>query len=172
MKKKVLALVLALVMVLSLAPMTASAAGPKLLTEFVPNGKLTAPKAPYLTNEPWGGGDLLTIWYNNGPEVLAMTKARTLWEASEEAWADDSQEKFAARFGVTDFYIYVETDCRIDGGSWQYTKEWDEPEVYLDSMEGMPYYLVYCAKESIDGGKAGSEGEILWYRKMKKRRSW
>ena len=83
MKKKALALILCLVMVLSLAPMAASAAGPKLLAEFVPGGKLTAPKAPYLTNEPWVGGDLLTLWYNNGPEALAISKAYNLATAAD-----------------------------------------------------------------------------------------
>ncbi len=162
MKKRILSLALALVMLLTLAPMV-SAAGPKLLSEFVPSGKLTAPKAPYLVNEPWGGGDLLTIWYNNGPEVLAMTKARSLWEASEEAWAEDAQEKFMARFGVENFYIYVETDCRIDGGAWQYTREWDEPETDPCYLEGMTNSnLVFDAHEYVDGGKVYAEFSLSW----------
>ena len=158
MKKRLLSILLVLVLVLSLAPLTVSAAGPKLLTEYVPDGKLTAPKAPYLTNEDWGGGDLLTLWYNNGPEVLAVTKAYNLATAE----GVDSQEACQSLFGIDDYYIYVETDCRIDGGSWQYTKEWDDPEAYLDSLEGMPRYLVYCARQDADCSKVYADFSLSW----------
>ena len=162
MKKRSLSILLALLLIVSVLPVTAAAAGPALLTEFVPTGKLSAPKAPYLTNEPWGGGDLLTIWYSNGPEALAMTKARNLWEATDEAYADDSQEKFLARFGVADYLLYVETDCRIDGGAWQHTADWDEPEADPCFLEGMPGNLVFGAHEGIDGGKVYADFSLSW----------
>ena len=42
----------------------------------------------------------------------------------------------------------METDCRIDGGSWQYTKEWDDPETDPCYLEGMTdSNLIFCENE-------------------------
>ena len=158
MKKKALALVLALVLVLSLVPMTASAAGNKLLNEFFPTGKPETPRAPFIVyEEDDTHGDYLYNWFNLSPDVLALTKAYGLWYSEG---GDEEEGAFRARFGVEDYQLWVQTDCRIDGGSWQYTSAWDSPEWDPSQQESLPNYLAFSAVSDLHPSIAAAYEEF------------
>ena len=147
MKKKALAFVLVLVMVLSLAPMTASAAGNKLLSEFFPTGKLETPRAPFIVYEADDlHGDYLYNWFNLPSDVLTLIKAYGLWYSEG---GDEEEGAFRARFGVEDYQLLLQTDCRVDGGSWQYTSAWDSPDWGPWQQESLPNYLAFSATSDI-----------------------
>ncbi|MBP5167571.1 MAG: S-layer homology domain-containing protein [Oscillospiraceae bacterium] len=161
MKKRVLSALIALIMLAALLPASVSAAEPKLFTEFFPAGKLEAPRAPFMTYEEWIGGDLLYIWYNTPHDILELQKAYGLWEETEDSSADGV---FNDRFGVENFEIWIQTDCRVDGGPWQYTSAWDDPKFLPDNQENMPHYLVFCAMNPLnkDLAKAYDEFTLSW----------
>ena len=163
MKKRGFALFLALIFALALLSMTASAASPKLLAEFFPTGKPETPRAPYMVLESDTDnlyGDALIIWYNTPHDILELQKAYGLWETE----TDFDDGAFRERFGVEAFEIWIQTDCRIDGGAWQYTKAWDSPDWSTWDQETMPSYLAFCADSSLntDIAKAFDNFTLSW----------
>jgi hypothetical protein len=161
MKKKALALVLALVLVLSLLPMTASAAGNKLLSEFFPTGKLETPRAPYIVYEEDDlYGDYFYNWFNVPHDIMELQKAYGLWYSE----TGEGYDGFRERFGVEDCRLWLQTDCRVDGGSWQYTSAWDSHEWGPWQEENMPTQLAFDAMIAInlDLAMAYQEDTLSW----------
>lgn len=161
MKKRIISALIAVLMLAALLPASVSAAEPKLFAEFFPTGKPDTPRAPYMTYEEWSGGDLFYIWYNTPHDILELQKTYGLWDETEESSEDDA---FNNRFGVADFEIKLQTDCSVDGGPWQYTSAWDDPEFWPDSQENMPPYLAFYAMASIntDTAKAYDCFTLSW----------
>ena len=125
MKKRTLSFLLALVMCLSLLPMTALAAGDTL--KDVPIPKPAAPHY-FMTDVEYENhsGDIriVTLFDNSMLELVREN--------------DIDPEGFYAKYGITneyynDLYIQMQYDVNVDGRGWQYTPEWDEDWGYTGS---------------------------------------
>ena len=118
MKKRTLSFLLALVMCLSLLPMTALAAGDTL--KDVP---LPKPMAP---NYFVAGSEYET--HDHTIRMITVFDNSMVQLATEE---DVDSEAFWAKYGVTnegyyEFNLRMQYDVNIDGRGWQYTPAWDE----------------------------------------------
>ena len=125
MKKRTFSFLLALVMCLSLLPMTALAAGDTL--KDVPIPKPAAPNH-FMTDveyEGWHGDIRIVTLFDNS--MLELVREN-----------DIDPEGFYAKYGITndnynDLYIQMQYDVNVDGRGWQYTSEWDEVGGYTGS---------------------------------------
>ena len=125
MKKRTLSFLLALVMCLSLLPMTALAAGDTL--KDVPIPKPAAPNY-FMTDveyEGWHGYIRIVTLFDNS--MLELVREN-----------DIDPEGFYAKYGITNdnyngLYIQMQYDVNVDGRGWQYTPEWDEEWGYTGS---------------------------------------
>ena len=157
MTKRIFSLLLALVFVLALMPAGAGAAGPTLLTKYFSNG-ITAPQAAYLryNGVDTDHGDSIDMWYNLPPELLALAADYNKWYE-----ADGEQEGFVAAFGVEDCEIKIQVDAQLDGGAWQYTSAWDDPD--WGGMEE-PNWLVFsnCFSENMGNKKFYENNCMSW----------
>ena len=115
MKKRTLSFLLALVMCLSLLPMTALAAGDTL--KDVPIPKPAAPNY-FMTDMEYENhsGDIriVTLFDNSMLELVREN--------------DIDPEGFYAKYGITNEYynglsIRMQYDVNVDGRGWQYTSE-------------------------------------------------
>lgn len=146
MKKRVTALLVSLFLALALLPVT-SLAAPILMTEFFPEGTLPAPKAPYLrvdVDEDGLWGDEIQIWVPTIPQLREINSAAQLWETENP----DSSDTAKNRFGVEWYEFVLQIDGRVDGGSWLYSSDWDDPNFF--GIEGLPDYR-FRVWESIQG---------------------
>ena len=85
MRKRLLAtllMLLMLLMVVSLFPATALAEGTTLETTYFPTGKISTPKAAYLSYDGEKGdyGDSIQMWFNFPQELLALAEATSRLE--------------------------------------------------------------------------------------------
>lgn len=125
MKKRTLSFLLALVMCLSLLPMTALAAGDTL--KDVPIPKPAAPNY-FMTDveyEGWHGDIRIVTLFDNS--MLELVREN-----------DIDPEGFYAKYGITNeyyngLYIQMQYDVNVDGRGWQYTPEWDKEWGYTGS---------------------------------------
>ena len=125
MKKRTLSFLLALMMCLSLLPMTALAAGDTL--KDVPIPKPAAPNY-FMTDveyEGWHGDIRIVTLFDNS--MLELVREN-----------DIDPEGFYAKYGITNdnyngLYIQMQYDVNVDGRGWQYTSEWDEVGGYTGS---------------------------------------
>ena len=125
MKKRTFSFLLALMMCLSLLPMTALAAGDTL--KDVPIPKPAAPHY-FMTDveyEGWHGDIRIATLFDNS--MLELVREN-----------DIDPEGFYAKYGITndnynDLYIQMQYDVNVDGRGWQYTPEWDEVGGYTGS---------------------------------------
>ena len=118
MKKRTLSFLLALVMCLSLLPMTALAAGDTLKDVPIPK-----PAAP---NYFVAGSEYET--HDHTIRMITVFDNSMVQLATEE---DVDSEAFWAKYGVTnegyyEFNLRMQYDVNIDGRGWQYTPAWDE----------------------------------------------
>ncbi|MCR4771751.1 MAG: S-layer homology domain-containing protein [Oscillospiraceae bacterium] len=167
MKKQALSILLALVIILSLAPL-AHADEPALLTEFLPGAVLSAPGAPYLRIDVDGdgyNGDRIDMWITGAPELRRLAAAVDLWENQNP----DAGSSAVGRLGVNGYNVRLQVDARIDGGAWQYNSDWDdfgfgkiegtargcfEAGRYVDIAKGYEsFQLSTVSKGSSDDGK-------------------
>ena len=125
MKKRTFSFLLALMMCLSLLPMTALAAGDTL--KDVPIPKPAAPHY-FMTDveyEGWHGDIRIVTLFDNS--MLELVREN-----------DIDPEGFYAKYGITNeyyngLYIQMQYDVNVDGRGWQYTPEWDEVGGYTGS---------------------------------------
>ena len=118
MKKRTLSFLLALVMCLSLLPMTSLAAGDTLKDVPIPK-----PAAP---NYFVAGSEYET--HDHTIRMITVFDNSMVQLATEE---DVDSEAFWAKYGVTnegyyEFNLRMQYDVNIDGRGWQYTPAWDE----------------------------------------------
>ena len=118
MKKRTLSFLLALVMCLTLLPMTALAAGDTLKDVPIPK-----PMAP---NYFVAGSEYET--HDHTIRMVTVFDNSMVQLATEE---DVDSEAFWAKYGVTnegyyEFNLRMQYDVNIDGRGWQYTPAWDE----------------------------------------------
>jgi len=118
MKKRTLSFLLALVMCLTLLPMTALAAGDTLKDVPIPK-----PAAP---NYFVAGSEYET--HDHTIRMITVFDNSMVQLATEE---DVDSEAFWAKYGVTnegyyEFNLRMQYDVNIDGRGWQYTPAWDE----------------------------------------------
>lgn len=122
----------------------------KIVKEFFPSGKLATPRCPFIRYTFSDNADTIDIWYNLPREFINLAGAY------DQARENDQSMK--ARFGVDDYTIILQTDAKIDNGSWQYTAEWDSPDWSgLDT----PYYLAFDCNGKINNN------EQAFYKHMK-----
>ena len=162
MKKQLSAALMTFTLALLLLPLRVMAA-PKIVEEFFPSGEITAPQAPFLQ---YGGkkddGDSITMWYVLQKDVLALAAAYNRWGD-----ANDGRDGFAARFGVEDYHLYLQTDASVDDGPWQYDAEWDAADwPGLD----VPHNLAFHVNEGLSNnpGKARDNMELSWLTYLEK----
>ena len=125
MKKRTLSFLLALVMCLSMLPVTALAAGDTL--KDVPIPKPAAPHY-FMTDveyESWNGSIRIVTLFDNS--MLELVREN-----------DIDPEGFYVKYGITneyynDLFIRMQYDVNVDGRGWQYTSEWDEVDGYTGS---------------------------------------
>lgn len=164
MKKQLPAALMAfaLALVLVLLPLRVMAA-PKIVEEFFPSGEITAPQAPFLQYDgKKDDGDSITMWYVVPKDVLALAGAYNRWGD-----ANDGRDGFAARFGVEDYHLYLQTDASIDDGPWQYDAEWDAADwPGLD----VPHNLAFHVNEGLSNNprKARDNMELSWLTYLEK----
>ena len=127
MKKRTLSFLLALVMCLSLLPMTALAAGDTL--KDIPIPKPAAPNyfMTDVASENWHGYIRIVTLFDNS--MLALVSEH-----------DIDEEAFYAKYGIAneyyyDFRIKMQYDVNVDGRGWQYTPEWDELDGYTGAYD-------------------------------------
>jgi hypothetical protein len=135
--KRITCILISLLLVLSLIPCMAFAAGtPRLLSEFIPSGKLEAPQKPYLKlDTSWPQGDVISMWVMTPSDISKIVAAGQLWDA-ENPYGENMTRN---RFDVEWYEFRIQTDGRVDGGSWQYTSDWDDPEFWR--LEGIGDYV-------------------------------
>ena len=131
MKKRTFSFLLALVMCLSLLPMTALAAGDTL--KDVP---LPKPMAP---NYFVAGSEYET--HDHTIRIVTVFDNSMVQLATEE---DVDSEAFWAKYGVTnegyyEFNLRMQYDVNIDGRGWQYTPAWDEDQYNYTGAYDMGY---------------------------------
>ena len=131
MKKRTLSFLLALVMCLSLLPMTALAAGDTL--KDVP---LPKPMAP---NYFVAGSEYET--HDHTIRMITVFDNSMVQLATEE---DVDSEAFWAKYGITnegyyEFDLWMQYDVNIDGRGWQYTPAWDEDRYNYTGAYDMGY---------------------------------
>ena len=112
------------------------------------------PYVVYERDESDSFGDYLYLWYNAPADITELQKAGGLWNEMES-----DHSGFVARFGVESYNIYVQTDCRIDGGAWQYRASWDSPDFWNDDEDNLPSYLTFAVKEGISSDSAVAYGD-------------
>ena len=132
-------------------------AAPQIVEEFFPSGEITKPQAPFLRYSGVSdNGDSIQMWYNIPKDVLALSNAYNRWSNS-----DGGNEGFIARFGVEEYRLYLQTDASIDGGSWQYSDEWDE-----EDWPGLsaPHALAFHCMEGLNNNpnKIYPEMDVSW----------
>ena len=156
MKRQSAAVFAAFLLALLLLPLRVMAA-PKIVGEFFPSGEITAPQAPFLQySGKKDDGDSITMWYVVPKDVLALADAYNRWGD-----AHNGRDGFAARFGVEDYHLYLQTDASIDDGPWQYSDEWDEADwPGLD----IPHNLAFHVNEGLNNnpGKTRDNMELSW----------
>ncbi len=155
MKKQLSAALMTFALALLLLPLRVMAA-PKIVEEFFPSGEITAPQAPFLQYDgKKDDGDSITMWYVLPKDVLALAAAYNRWGD-----ANDGRDGFAARFGVEDYHLYLQTDASIDDGPWQYDAEWDAADwPGLD----VPHNLAFHVNEGLSNNprKARDNMELM-----------
>ncbi|MBR5163221.1 MAG: S-layer homology domain-containing protein [Schwartzia sp.] len=132
-------------------------AAPQIVEEFFPSGEITKPQAPFLRySGASNNGDSIQMWYNIPKDVLALSNAYNRWSNS-----DGGSDGFIARFGVEEYRLYLQTDASIDGGSWQYSDEWDDGE-----WPGLPapHALAFHCMEGLNNNpnKIYPEMDVSW----------
>ena len=162
MKRQSAAVFAAFLLTLLLLPLRVMAA-PKIVGEFFPSGEITAPQAPFLQySGKKDDGDSITMWYVVPKDVLALADAYNRWGD-----AHNGRDGFAARFGVEDYHLYLQTDASIDDGPWQYSDEWDEADwPGLD----IPHNLAFHVNEGLNNnpGKTRDHMELSWLTYLEK----
>ena len=162
MKRQSAAVFAAFLLTLLLLPLRVMAA-PKIVGEFFPSGEITAPQAPFLQySGKKDDGDSITMWYVVPKDVLALADAYNRWGD-----AHNGRDGFAARFGVEDYHLYLQTDASIDDGPWQYSDEWDEADwPGLD----IPHNLAFHVNEGLNNnpGKTRDNMELSWLTYLEK----
>ncbi len=162
MKRQSAAVFAAFLLALLLLPLRVMAA-PKIVGEFFPSGEITAPQAPFLQySGKKDDGDSITMWYVVPKDVLALADAYNRWGD-----AHNGRDGFAARFGVEDYHLYLQTDASIDDGPWQYSDEWDEADwPGLD----IPHNLAFHVNEGLNNnpGKTRDNMELSWLTYLEK----
>jgi len=125
MKKRTVSFLLAIVLCLTLLPMTALAAGDTL--KDVPIPKPAAPNyfMTDVASENWDGYIRIVTLFDNS--MLELVREN-----------DIDPEGFYAKYGITNdnyngLYIHMQYDVNVDGRGWQYTPEWDEEWGYTGS---------------------------------------
>lgn len=119
MKKRILSVLLAVIICISLAPVAALAA-PAFEDTFFPEGTIAAPEAPYLIHKKSSYGDMLYMWYNPSEELRALNAEREYYPISDV--------RFEEAYGIYQYTVYMQTDMKVDDGAWQYTADWDQPD--------------------------------------------
>ncbi len=156
MKRRLTALTVALLLALTLLPAAALAKEkPALLTEFFPEGKITAPAIGYLqhTYDVYNS-DELTLWYNMPAELRELADAYIEWDD-----ISGEHEDFVARFGVEDYSVIINVDAKVDDGPWQYSADWDNPG--CSGLEGPTYLAFECFDEIHSDTKIYYAGDFL-----------
>ena len=149
MRKKLVSALLVLALVIALVPSAIFAADkPALFSEFLTTGKISAPGTPYIRvfvddSRTWG--DELQLWTMLPNEIRQIAAAGEKWNKDNP----NGENMLHNRFGVESLDFYIQTDARVDGGSWQYTSAWDSPETFW-SIGDMAY----------DTYRA--EGDVAW----------
>lgn len=84
------------------------------------------------------------MWYNLPKEVLTVAEAFNKWNAD-----NIGPVNFEECFGIKAYEVIVQTDAKVDDGSWQYTNEWNSPD-----WRGLekPSYLVFRTFEELNIG--------------------
>ena len=131
MRKRIIATLILLAMVLSAAPMSAYAAGNALEDKYFPSGAISAPtEAPVLQyhEETEDYGEYLEMFYFYPDDLKALIQDYMVLSREEK-------EDLYSLLGVYGFDYCVETDIQIDGGSWHYSEKWDSP--YWEGYDGL-----------------------------------
>lgn len=152
MKKRTLALLLVLAMIVCLIP-AASFATTDKIASFFPSGKISTPMKPYLSysyNDSYG--DYIDLFYFLPEDLRALTTASAGY---------DTDEAFDAAYGTESrFDITIQFDGKLDNGSWNYKSEWD----WLGNDDSMPHYLVFEHQLDCSNTKTDhmDKDEISW----------
>ncbi len=145
--KRLLRIAVVLILILSFAyiPVLADSGRSAYELCYFPAGKLSKPGKPYITSTrefftaPEESADRfpytdytyekIKIWCWPGKEIQNIYKYNKSpygirgWEPGDEGFA-----------------LGVQTDCKVDDGEWQYTKEWDQPFYYNPMNSETGYY--------------------------------
>lgn len=133
MKKTIISFLLAMVMILTLLPVSSFAAD-KFAGTFFPTGKISKPQnAPYLKYEySETHGDSIYVYYYIPEDIQALADVYAKCSGDED---------FDAAYGTEYAYsICIQMDGKLDNGSWQHKDIWDHDD-WGSSDESMPYYL-------------------------------
>ena len=130
MKKSILAILLAALLLSTLLPAAAFAADDRFVSTFFPNGKITKPAAPYIYYEDdvfsEVNGDELTGFFELPADIRKLNE--TMAKCAE---VTDFDKTYGTEFG---YNLRLQLDSRLDNGPWQYTGAWDTAS-YTGAME-------------------------------------
>ena len=138
MKKRILSLLLAALMLAALLPTAAFAANDKFASTFFPGGKITKPAAPYIFFEDdvysEVNGDQMSGFFELPADVRKLNETMAKYAEITE---------FDAAYGTDWGYnLRLQLDSRLDNGPWQYTSVWDTAS-YSGAMEvNAEYYAL------------------------------
>ncbi|MBE6031410.1 MAG: hypothetical protein E7225_07450, partial [Clostridiales bacterium] len=127
MKRRIFVILLALVMVVTMMPMTALAAGDTL--KDVPIPKPATPNY-FMTDMKYESHD-------GNIRIVSLFDNSMLALVSEH---DIDEEAFYTKHGISneyyyDFRIKMQYDVNVDSRGWQYTTEWDELDGYTGAYD-------------------------------------
>ena len=138
MKKSILAILLAALLLSTLLPAAAFAANDKFASTFFPGGKITKPAAPYIFFEDdvysEVNGDQMSGFFELPADVRKLNETMAKYAEITE---------FDAAYGTDWGYnLRLQLDSRLDNGPWQYTSVWDTAS-YSGAMEvNAEYYAL------------------------------
>ena len=121
--KKVLASLFALIMAVCCFPITASAETPQdMINYYFGADGIEKPQAPYIQYTRDVSSDKIMIWYDQNDDLFKLITDM-----------DKDHDGFYEKYDLTQCLLYVQFDCRVDDGSWQYVSGntgWDDCRNY------------------------------------------
>ena len=112
--KKTLAWILSVIMLITCLPMTVFASASSMLNNYFYGG-IQKPQKPILhhyNNDTW---DCVDLWQDENSDIINFGTA-----VNGRSW-----DEFMDDNGLMYLNAYIQVDTRIDGGSWNYSADWE-----------------------------------------------